>query len=65
MVTTNTLERSEGLKRLNKALDAIKEEITAAKGDFKIEKEVRLFFSLIPYEHDLFDFSDAKWFLYL
>ncbi|GFR67092.1 eukaryotic translation initiation factor 2 subunit 1 [Elysia marginata] len=39
VVTTNTLERSEGLKRLNKALDAIKEEITAAKGVFNIKKE--------------------------
>lgn len=39
VVTTNTLERSEGLKRLNMALDAIKEEITAAKGVFNIKKE--------------------------
>ncbi|GFO19493.1 eukaryotic translation initiation factor 2 subunit 1 [Plakobranchus ocellatus] len=39
VVTTNTLERTEGLKRLNQALDAIKEEITSAKGVFNIKKE--------------------------
>lgn len=42
VVTTNTLERNEGLERLNKALDAIKAEITAAKGVFTIKKEARV-----------------------
>uniref|UniRef100_A0A0B7AEZ9 Eukaryotic translation initiation factor 2 subunit 1 n=1 Tax=Arion vulgaris TaxID=1028688 RepID=A0A0B7AEZ9_9EUPU len=42
VVTTNTLERTEGLERLNKALQAIKEEITAAKGVFNIQQEARV-----------------------
>ncbi|KAI8774302.1 Eukaryotic translation initiation factor 2 subunit 1 [Biomphalaria glabrata] len=42
VVTTNTLERTEGLDRLNKALDAIKEEILAAKGVFNIQQEARV-----------------------
>ena len=40
VVTTNTLERNEGLARLNEALKAIEAEITAAKGIFNIHKEV-------------------------
>ena len=32
----------EGLTRLNKALNAIKDEITAAKGIFNIHKEARV-----------------------
>ena len=42
-MTTNTLERNDGLERLNNALDAIKTEITAAKGVFTIKKEVKSF----------------------
>lgn len=42
VVTTNTLERNDGLERLNNALDAIKTEITAAKGVFTIKKEARV-----------------------
>jgi len=42
VVTTNTLERNEGLERLNKALDAIKTEITSVKGVFNIQKEARV-----------------------
>ncbi|XP_005105117.1 eukaryotic translation initiation factor 2 subunit 1 [Aplysia californica] len=42
VVTTSTLERNEGLERLNKALDAIKAEITAAKGVFNLQKEARV-----------------------
>jgi len=42
VVTTNTMERNEGLERLNKALDAIKAEITAAKGVFNVQKEARI-----------------------
>lgn len=42
VVTTNTLERNEGLTRLNNALIAIKDEITAAKGLFNVHKEARV-----------------------
>jgi len=42
VVTTNTLERNEGLARLNEALKAIEAEITAAKGIFNIHKEARV-----------------------
>jgi len=42
VVTTNTLERNDGLNRLNQALDAIKAEIEAARGVFNIKKEARV-----------------------
>jgi len=42
VVTTNTLERNDGLNRLNQALDAIKTEIEAARGVYNIKKEARV-----------------------
>ena len=40
VVTTQTMERTEGLELLNKAVDAIKEDITGAGGVFQIQEAV-------------------------
>ena len=40
VVTAQTMERIEGLELLNKAVDAIKENITAAGGVFQIQEAV-------------------------
>lgn len=43
VVTTQTMERTEGLEMLNKAIEAIKSEITAAGGVFNIQQQVNDF----------------------
>ncbi|KAK7100221.1 eukaryotic translation initiation factor 2 subunit 1-like [Littorina saxatilis] len=42
VVTTQTMERTEGLEILNKAVDAIKADITAAGGHFQIQEAARV-----------------------
>lgn len=43
VMTTTTLERTEGLSVLNQAMAAIKEKIEEKRGVFNIQMEVRLF----------------------
>lgn len=56
VVTTQTMERSEGVEMLNKTLEAIKAEILASGGHFDILQQViphqschSLFFSPFPH----------------
>ena len=48
VVTAQTMERMEGLELLNKAVDAIKENITAAGGVFQIQEAVSFLLHFLP-----------------
>ncbi|ESP05413.1 hypothetical protein LOTGIDRAFT_205563 [Lottia gigantea] len=50
VVTTQTLERSEGLEILNKAIEAIKESIESDKGVFSVQQAPRVVSDLEEFE---------------
>lgn len=46
-MTTSTLERTEGMALLNKAIATIKEDIEEAGGIFNIQQQVRYKYSFV------------------